>query len=60
MEQWELNLYERLTNEHDESGETAELNYQLFGNNEWSGIARAEALEKMKDKMEIESWGYNG
>ena len=37
MEQWEENLYHKLTDEHDESGETARLNYLLFGDNEWSG-----------------------
>lgn len=60
MERCEYELYHKLTNEHDESGETAYLNNRLFGDNEWSGIDRADALERMKRDMEINSWGWDG
>lgn len=60
MEKWERDLYRKLTDEHDESGETARLNYQLFGDNEWSGVDRAATLERMRDEMEADSWGHFG
>ena len=55
MESYERKLYNILTNDHDESGESARLNHMLFGDDEFSGVRRAEALDKMREKMEIDS-----
>ena len=49
-------IYDILTNEHDESGITAQLNYELFGDDEWSGVRRAEALEAMKNQIDADSY----
>ena len=58
MEQWEKDLYNKLTNEHDESGETARLNRLVFGeeHGDWYGVDRARKLESMRARMEADSY----
>ena len=57
MSDFDSRLYKALTSDTERS---AELNYELFGDNEWSGVDRAEYLERLKDKIDADSWGYGG
>lgn len=51
--EWKDEVYEALTSDTERG---AELNYELFGDNEWSGIDRAKYLEELKDKIDADSW----
>ena len=33
-----------------------ELNYKLFGDNEWSGVDRANYLDNLKERIEADSY----
>ena len=44
MESYERKLYNILTNDHDESGESARLNHMLFGDDEFSGVRAVNSL----------------
>ena len=57
MSDFDSRLYKALTSDTERS---AELNYELFGDNEWSGVDRAKYLEELKDKIDTDSWGYGG
>lgn len=50
-------IYNMLTSDTERS---AELNYEMFGDNEWSGVDRAKYLEELKDRIDADSWGYGG
>jgi len=54
MSKYDSDLYNILTNEDLEVGR--ELNYRLFGDNEWSGVDRAEYLDNLKDRIEADSY----
>jgi len=57
MSDFDRRLYKALTGDTERS---AELNYELFGDNEWSGVDRTKYLEELKDKIDADSWGYGG
>ncbi len=57
MSDFDRRLYNALTSDTERG---AELNYELFGDNEWSGVDRAKYLEELKDKIDADSWGYGG
>lgn len=57
MSDFDRRLYKALTSDTERS---AELNYEMFGDNEWSGVDRAKYLEELKDKIDTDSWGYGG
>ena len=46
-------IYDILTSD-TEMG--AKLNYEMFGDNEWSGVNRAEYLERLRDRMDADSY----
>lgn len=46
-------MYDILTSDTEAS---ATLNHTLFGDNEWSGVQRAEYLDRLKDRIEADSY----
>ena len=54
MSSFDSDLYNILTNE--DSDISRELNYKLFGDNEWSGVDRAEYLDNLRDRIEADSY----
>ena len=32
------------------------LSYEIFGDNEWSGVDRAEYMERLRDRIEADSY----
>ena len=54
MSRYDNDLYNILINEDSDVGR--ELNYRLFGDNEWSGVNRAEYLDNLKNRIEADSY----
>lgn len=54
MNRYDSDLYDILTNE--DSDMSRELNYRLFGDNEWSGVDRAEYLDNLRNRIEADSY----
>ena len=54
MSKYDNDLYKILTNE--DSDISRELNYKLFGDNEWSGVDRANYLDNLKERIEADSY----
>jgi hypothetical protein len=54
MSKYDNDLYNILTNE--DSDTSRELNYKLFGDNEWSGVDRANYLDNLRDRIEADSY----
>lgn len=54
MSKYDSDLYNILTNE--DSDLSRELNYKLFGDNEWSGVDRANYLDELREKIEADSY----
>ena len=54
MSRYDSDLYNILTNEDSDIGR--ELNYRLFGDNEWSGVNRANYLDNLRDRIEADSY----
>ena len=54
MNNYEIELYKILSNE--DSDISRELNYKLFGDNEWSGVDRANYLDNLRDRIEADSY----
>ena len=54
MSNYERELYQILTNE--DSDLSRELNYKLFGDNEWSEVDRADYLNNLRDRVEADSY----
>ena len=46
-------IYDILTSD-TETG--AILNHEMFGDNEWSGVNRAECLERLRDRIDADSY----
>lgn len=53
MSDFDRRLYDVLTSD-TETG--ARLSYEMFGDNEWSGVDRAEYLNKLRDRMDADSY----
>lgn len=53
MSNFDRKLYNVLTSD-TETGNR--LNYEMFGDNEWSGVDRAEYLDKLRDRMDADSY----
>ena len=53
MSDFDRRLYDVLTSD-TETG--ARLNYEMFGDNEWSGVDRAEYLERLRDRINADSY----
>ena len=53
MSDYDRKIYKILTSDTDAG---RELNNQLFGDNEWSGVDRAEYLDNLKNKIEADSY----
>ena len=53
MSDFDRRLYDTLTSD-TETG--TRLNYEMFGDNEWSGVDRAEYLEKLRDRIDADSY----
>lgn len=53
MSRYDNDLYEILTGDSDLS---RKLNYELFGDNEWSGVDRAEYLDGLRERIEADSY----
>lgn len=54
MSEYDVDLYRILTDE--DSDISRELNYKLFGDNEWSGIDKANYLNGLKERIEADSY----
>ena len=54
MSKYDRDLYDLLTNE--DSDVSRELNYKLFGDNEWSEVNRADFLNNLRDRIEADSY----
>lgn len=54
MSRYDNDLYKILTNE--DSDISRELNHKLFGDNEWSGVDRANYLNNLKNRIEADSY----
>lgn len=53
MSDYDREIYKILTSD-SEAGR--ELNHKLFGDTEWSAVDRAEYLDKLKGRMEADSY----
>jgi hypothetical protein len=53
MSDFDRRLYDVLTSD-TETGNR--LNYEMFGDNEWSGVDRAEYLERLRDRIDADSY----
>ena len=53
MSEIDRKIYDVLTSDTEEG---TNLNYALFGDNEWSGVERAEYLDKLRNRMEADSY----
>lgn len=53
MSEMDRKIYDVLTSDTEEG---SKLNHSLFGDNEWSGVERAEYLDKLKNRMEADSY----
>lgn len=53
MSDFDRKLYDVLTSD-TETG--AKLSHEMFGDNEWSGVDRAEYLERLRDRIDADSY----
>ena len=54
MSKYDTDLYRILTNEDSET--SRRLNSELFGDNEWSEVDRANYLDGLRERIEADSY----
>ena len=53
MSDYDKKIYDILTSDTEGGNE---LNYQLFGDNEWSAVDRSRYLDDLKNRIEADSY----